>query len=81
MTLEFDWKVLRRYSDFLWLRNTLIKFFPGYLIPPLPKKKIMKKLDDAHLIKRMRSMEAFLINISRSKELRNTNIFFDFLAV
>jgi hypothetical protein len=26
-------------------------------------------------------MEAFLINLSRSKELRNTGMFFDFLAI
>ena len=32
------WCVQRRFSDFEWLSNTLIKLFPGYIIPPIPKK-------------------------------------------
>jgi hypothetical protein len=30
--------VFRRYTDFIWLRNTLVKAFPGIFIPPLPPK-------------------------------------------
>ena len=35
-TAELVW---RRYSDFVWLRNLLVKSFPGIFIPPLPEKK------------------------------------------
>ena len=45
-TQEMKWIVNRRYSDFDWLRNTLKKFFPRYLIPPLPGKKMgARRLD------------------------------------
>ena len=34
------WLVQRRYSDFIWLRESLSKFFPREFIPPIPGKKI-----------------------------------------
>ena len=37
-TEPFLWSVRRRYSDFSLLRNILCKFYPRYLIPPLPEK-------------------------------------------
>ncbi len=38
-TLPFEWKVYRRYSEFRLLHETLIKMFPGCVVPPIPKKK------------------------------------------
>ena len=34
-----NWEVQRRYSDFLWLRQTLVKLYPHLIIPPIPKKE------------------------------------------
>ena len=34
-TTPLDLKVRRRYSDFEWLRNTLIKLYPMNIIPSL----------------------------------------------
>ena len=31
-------KVIRRYSDFEWLREALLSAFAGALVPPLPPK-------------------------------------------
>ena len=39
ITQQFNWSVSRRYSDFIWLRETLQSIFPGEIIPVLPKKK------------------------------------------
>lgn len=33
--------VSRRYSHFLWLRNILVRLFPGVFVPPLPPKKVV----------------------------------------
>lgn len=55
-----DWTVLRRYSDFEWLYLTLKKRFPGRIVPPIPKKKTLKELNDNHLYDRMRAFEQFL---------------------
>ena len=30
--------VIRRYSDFVWLRDRLFEKFKGVFIPPLPEK-------------------------------------------
>lgn len=37
--LTGQFEVLRRYSDFLALRNSFVDRFPGLYIPPLPGKK------------------------------------------
>lgn len=33
--------VERRFTDFIWLRETLVKMYPGVFIPPLPPKKLL----------------------------------------
>ena len=38
-TDPFNWTILRRYSDFDWLRNLIAKHYPSFYVPPLPNKK------------------------------------------
>jgi hypothetical protein len=38
--MPFNWNVKRHNSDFFWLRNILIKMYPGIPLPPLPEKTI-----------------------------------------
>ena len=45
--------VFRRYSDFEWLRETLLTLHPHLPIPPLARKGKMRKKEDKHLQKRM----------------------------
>ena len=70
-TKEMNWIVNRRYSDFDWLRNTLKKFFPRYLVPPLPGKKMgARRLDQDFIEKRMKFLQRFIdevINIETFK--------------
>jgi hypothetical protein len=35
-TIELNWKVGRRYSDFVWLRSYLLSAYPSYILPPIP---------------------------------------------
>ncbi|THU87984.1 Vps5-domain-containing protein [Dendrothele bispora CBS 962.96] len=45
--------VLRRYSDFLWLYETLSMNNPGVVVPPVPEKNTFGRFDD-HFVKQRR---------------------------
>ncbi|KAL5016052.1 hypothetical protein ScPMuIL_005641 [Solemya velum] len=40
-----DYAVRRRYNDFVWLRNSLEEAHSTHLVPPLPEKHSLKRLD------------------------------------
>lgn len=62
--------VLRRYSDFVWLRAVLGKFYPSYIIPPIPNKKASKRLP-RQILKRMRILSYFLNDLVKNPVLFN----------
>ena len=37
--------VIRRYSDFVWLRDRLFDKYKGVFVPPLPEKSAVGKVD------------------------------------
>ena len=76
------WCVQRRFSDFEWLSNTLIKLFPGYIIPPIPKKKMGKKRFELEFIeKRMNFLQKFLDLIIENEEFKASDCLIDFLSI
>ena len=86
-TMPFNWNVRRRFSDFEWLRQTLINNYNYCLIPSVPKKpknlnKLMnEKYDKEFLSKRSRNFEKFLNYIIIDPILKNTQIIYDFLKL
>lgn len=62
--------VSRRYSDFIWLRNILTKFYPSFIIPPVPNKKSSKRLP-RQIRKRMQILTFFLNDIVKMPILMN----------
>ena len=61
VTKELNWVVHRRFSDFEWLRNTLVKFHAGYVVAPLPNKKIGSRRFEVDFIeKRMKMLQKFM---------------------
>ena len=52
--------VARRYNQFLWLREILIKQYPGVFVPPVPKKVTFKNMQDERIEERRVDMERFL---------------------
>eukprot|EP00729_Bicosta_minor_P023385 gene23385-20623_t len=59
--------VLRRYSDFIWVREQIIKEFPGHVIPPMPPKHGLSqvdKFDPLFLEVRRRGLERFIRRIA-----------------
>jgi len=49
--------VLRRYSDFLWLYETLSINNPGVVVPPVPEKNTFGRFDDQFVRQRRLALE------------------------
>ncbi|CAG8484212.1 3753_t:CDS:10 [Funneliformis mosseae] len=69
--------VVRRYSDFWWLMECLVKRYPFRILPALPPKKIgvvngfYFTVDETFLEKRRKGLTRFLNFITRHPVLRN----------
>lgn len=72
--------VYRRFSDFDWLFNILMKAFPGVWVPPLPPKKIFGSMDDALIASRRPALERFLRRVSKIPILAESPFFVQFLT-
>jgi len=82
-TTPLNLKVRRRYSDFEWLRQTLLNFYSSSVIPPIPKKNKIggDRFDETFLIKRMRNLEKFLNALMDDPVIKSSQIIFDFLSI
>ena len=70
-TQPFGWCVIRRYSDFDNLRKILVKFFPGFNVAPLPKKKMgNRRLEDDYIFKRMKFLRLFINSIVENESFK-----------
>ena len=80
-TPKFNWFVNRRYSDFVWLRETLCSLFPTILIPQLPKKKIgNRRFEEDFIQKRLKGLQFFLDEILKNENLKTGDILTTFLS-
>jgi hypothetical protein len=79
-TYDYKWEVRRRYSDFQWLRTIISKFFPTYIIPPIPKKNA-KKRTQRDLEKRMRILTYFLNDLASTPEIFQSKYVTGFLSM
>lgn len=78
-TKPFNYEVQRRYSDFLWLRDILVRDFPGCYIPPLPQKGVKRSFDHDFVQLRMLYLQKFLDAVLEHKELTASLYFLSFL--
>eukprot|EP00746_Dinoflagellata_sp_MGD_P073382 gnl/MRDRNA2_/MRDRNA2_29781_c0_seq1.p1 gnl/MRDRNA2_/MRDRNA2_29781_c0~~gnl/MRDRNA2_/MRDRNA2_29781_c0_seq1.p1 ORF type:complete len:475 (+),score=90.47 gnl/MRDRNA2_/MRDRNA2_29781_c0_seq1:116-1540(+) len=58
--LDQAFETRKRFSDFEWLRKTLVAHFPGVRIPSLPEKKNQGRFEDSFLESRRAGLEHFL---------------------
>lgn len=56
--------VLRRYSDFLWLYETLSANNPGVVVPPVPEKNTFGRFDDQFVRQRRFALEKCIQKIA-----------------
>ncbi|KAJ3007183.1 Sorting nexin mvp1 [Thoreauomyces humboldtii] len=71
--------VLRRYSDFLWLLDILVRRYPFRAIPSLPPKKVAA--DEAFLERRRRALSRFINLIVNHPVLSQDEAVIAFLTV
>ena len=79
---ESSMSVVRRYSDFVWLQDVLLKRYPFRLIPELPPKKIgSQNLDPIFLNKRLVGLIRFLNLVVKHPILSKDDLLLTFLTV
>lgn len=66
--------VIRRYSDFVWLRDRLFERYKGIFIPPLPEKSTVEKFRfSAEFIEmRRQALDVFLNRVASHHELQQS---------
>ncbi|CAA2961595.1 sorting nexin 1 [Olea europaea subsp. europaea] len=66
--------VIRRYSDFVWLRDRLFEKYKGIFIPPLPEKSTVEKFRfSAEFIEmRRQALDVFINRIASHHELQQS---------
>jgi len=76
-------KVIRRYSDFEWLRQILVNIFSSSVIPPIPKKNKLggDRFNEEFLEKRTRTLEKFLNLLNKDPIISSSQLFYDFLSI
>ncbi|KMT06744.1 hypothetical protein BVRB_7g159050 [Beta vulgaris subsp. vulgaris] len=67
--------VIRRYNDFVWLRDRLFERYKGIFIPPLPEKSAVEKFRfSAEFIEmRRQGLDIFVNRIASHPELRQSD--------
>ncbi|OBA21231.1 hypothetical protein METBIDRAFT_31804 [Metschnikowia bicuspidata var. bicuspidata NRRL YB-4993] len=75
-------KVIRRYSDFVWLLEFLLKKYPFRVIPGLPPKKFTGASPDSQFLqRRRRGLHRFLNQVVKHPVLKQEPIVVTFLTV
>mmetsp|Transcript_11445 Transcript_11445/g.22464 ORF Transcript_11445/g.22464 Transcript_11445/m.22464 type:complete len:366 (+) Transcript_11445:491-1588(+) len=73
------WVVKRRFTDFTWLRQTLLQIHPDCFIPPVPDRQYRSRITDKTLASKRRFLEYSINAMSRSPILRSSFVFQRFL--
>lgn len=73
--------IKRNYEDFIKLRDNLTKFFPGYQIPYLAPNSWFSATSIDFIKDQKKMLEFFLRDLIRSKQIRNSRVFEDFLTL
>jgi len=53
--------VVRRFSDFDWLHDELVRLHPGIVVPPVPDKAVVGRFSQEFIQARRRGLEKFLV--------------------
>ena len=78
-TQPTGYSVRRKEKDFIWLRETLRKQYPGVFIPPISTKELTDSTSEEKVTKRMKACNYFLNEIKNNQLLKSSKVFYDFL--
>ena len=70
MYKKSTFSVLRRYSDFLWLYETLSMNNPGVVVPPVPDKNPFGRFDEEFVQQRRLALEKCIQKIANHPVLQ-----------
>lgn len=79
MFSKSSFSVLRRYSDFLWLYETLSNNNPGVVVPPVPEKHPFGRFDTGFVERRRVTLEQCLRKMAAHPVLQKDTDFKFFL--
>ena len=79
MFSKSSFSVLRRYSDFLWLYETLSNNNPGVVVPPVPEKHSFGRFDTGFVERRRGALEQCLRKVATHPVLQKDQDFKFFL--
>lgn len=71
--------VVRRFKDFEWLDEELVRAYPGCIIPPLPQKQTLGRFSAEFVDTRKRALEKYLQRIAAHDILSQDRNFVTFL--
>jgi hypothetical protein len=80
-TTGLGWLVMRRYSDFEWLYDYLVKEWPLCIIPPVAEKNLSKNFEESLVERRENFLQHFMVRICGHPELKSSAGFKAFLSV
>lgn len=74
-----SFSVLRRYSDFLWLYESLSQNNPGFFVPPVPEKSPFVRFENEFVNQRRVALEKCIQKIANHPVLSKDDDFKLFL--
>ena len=80
-TIPFEWTVIRRESDFIKLREVLVKKFPHYAIPPLIIPKDANSGNEQAIAKTKEDFQMFLNSLILNEEILCSSFLEEFLSI
>jgi len=80
-TRSLNASVLRRYSDFEWLREALHSQFPGAVLPSLPDKRIVGNHFSDFLKNRARGLQLFISGVVTDPYFASNTALLTFLTL
>mmetsp|Transcript_11063 Transcript_11063/g.22693 ORF Transcript_11063/g.22693 Transcript_11063/m.22693 type:complete len:418 (+) Transcript_11063:2-1255(+) len=72
--------VVRRYSDFVWLVDQLMKEYAGAVVPPIPEKQAVSRFSPEFVEGRRKMLEQFLVRVCSHPELIDAKCLATFLS-
>ena len=82
-TTPLNLQVRRRYTDFEWLRSTLLKYYYMNIIPSLKYKNkyFRDEFAESFTIKRSRKLEKFMNYLLMDPIIKNSQLLYDFISI
>ena len=80
-TSPLAWDCKRRFSDYIWLKETITSLLPGILVPPLPPRKSLTGTEQDTVMKRKELLVKFTAALARNPVILSLPIVENFFKI